>query len=45
MHPLQKVAVTLIFVTNTAVSVAAVAPGKPAGAEQRLKEIIFEVSK
>lgn len=39
MHPLQKVAVTLILLTNTGVSVAAVAPGKPAGAEQRLKEL------
>jgi hypothetical protein len=45
MHRLQKIAVTLILLTNTGVSIAAVAPGKPTGAEQRLKELIFEVSK
>jgi enamine deaminase RidA (YjgF/YER057c/UK114 family) len=39
MHPLQRVAVTLILLTNTGVSIAAVAPGKAAGAEQRLKEL------
>jgi len=44
MHPLQKVAVTLILLTNTGVSVASVAPGKPAGAEQRLKELGIKLS-
>jgi enamine deaminase RidA (YjgF/YER057c/UK114 family) len=44
MHPLQKVAVTLILLANTGVSVAAVAPGKPAGAEQRLKELGIKLS-
>ena len=44
MHPLQRVAVTLILLTNTGVSIAAVAPGKPAGAEQRLKELGIQLA-
>ena len=44
MHPLQKIAVTLILLANTGISIAAVTPGKPVGAEQRLKELGIQLA-